>query len=260
MLADHNAVGTDVPHLRGTVPTGFELVIELFPFVGTLDRGAALVNQLPLLGPAKRLREQTEIVAAERVVGSAKLGGGTAAGGRAPPLPTVLGFVEAIGLHFVTAGTNRNPGGRNRDFARGQGFRASRIEINKRLNLLGIQKVVNGLRIMSSIQKHFVDRAQGESLLKFSCADDQTNRIMPRGRLKSGVEWQIMWTIRCRDHVQMVPVKVLLPGAVPAGVAIRLRNHTRMRTVNDTAGAAIARGLTSGIGGGDERCAITGCR
>ncbi len=111
MLADHNAIGTNVPHLSGTVPTGFELVIELLPFVGTLDRGAALVNQLPLLGPAKRLREHTEIVAAERVVGSAVLGGGTSAGGRTAPFPAVLGLVEAVGLHFVAVRTNRNPGG-----------------------------------------------------------------------------------------------------------------------------------------------------
>lgn len=180
MLADHNAVGADIPHLRGTVPTRLKLVIKLFPFVGAFNRGTAFVNLFPRLGPAKGLRKETEILTAKRVVGPAVFCRGTTAGGRTTSLPAVLGLVEAIGLHFVAVRTKGNPGGRNRDFAHRHGFGASRIKINKRFNALNVQKMVNGLCIMSRIQQHFVDRAQGESSLKFSGTDDETHRIMPR--------------------------------------------------------------------------------
>jgi hypothetical protein len=47
VLAHQYAVDPDVPHLRGTMASCFQLVINLLPFVGALDRGAAFVDLFP---------------------------------------------------------------------------------------------------------------------------------------------------------------------------------------------------------------------
>lgn len=189
MLAHHNADDVVVPHHRGTVPTGFEVVVNLLALVGTFHRGATLVNEFPLLGPAKRLGKHAEIVTAERVVGSTILGGRTAAGRRATPLPTVLGLVKTVGSHFITLGTKGNAGGRNLHFAaRCRIFHAPGVEINERLHVVSTKKLVNRFGVVSGIQEHFVHRAQGESLLKFGGAQDQADPVMLRGGLESGIE------------------------------------------------------------------------
>ncbi|CAH0117555.1 hypothetical protein [Paenibacillus sp. MSJ-34] len=75
---------------------------------------------------------------------------------------------------------------------------------NERLDALMLQEKVYGLRIISSVEEHFVYRAH-----------DQTDGIMLRGRLKSRIQGQIVLTVRRRDHIQVVTVKVFFSGAVP---------------------------------------------
>lgn len=81
-LADHNAIHSHVPHHGGLVPTGFELVVDIFPFVGTLDGSAVLIDQRPLFRIARRLREESGIITRFGVKGTAILGVRTAASRR----------------------------------------------------------------------------------------------------------------------------------------------------------------------------------
>lgn len=49
MLAHHDAIDSYVPHLGGTMSTGFQLVVNLFSFVGAFDGSAAFVDHFPLI-------------------------------------------------------------------------------------------------------------------------------------------------------------------------------------------------------------------
>lgn len=62
VLAHHNAVDANVPHLGGAMPPGFEFVINLLPFVGTFRRSTVLVNELPSFRISRCLRKQPGIV------------------------------------------------------------------------------------------------------------------------------------------------------------------------------------------------------
>lgn len=58
VLADHNAIDPHIPHLRGTVSAGFELVIDFLPLVGAFDGRAAFVDELPLFRSSDALGEE----------------------------------------------------------------------------------------------------------------------------------------------------------------------------------------------------------
>jgi len=49
VLVYHDAVNTDVPHLSRTVPAGFQPVINLLSFIGSLDGGTLFINEVPFL-------------------------------------------------------------------------------------------------------------------------------------------------------------------------------------------------------------------
>ncbi len=55
MLADHNAIDAHVPHLCGTMPAGFELVVNLLAFVRAFNGRAVFLNEFPLLRAADGL-------------------------------------------------------------------------------------------------------------------------------------------------------------------------------------------------------------
>lgn len=111
------------------------------------------------------------------------------------------GIVVAIGLHLVVLRTDWNARGRYLHTAlRSDVLLASVVEINEGLDVLVIEKRINLFGIMCGIEKHFIYRAQ-----------DEANRIMPRGRLKSWIQRQIVFTVRRRDHVQVVAVIMLCP-------------------------------------------------
>lgn len=259
MLADHNAVDAHVPHHRRAVPSELEVVIDLLPFVGTLNGRTTFVDEIPLLRPANGFGEQAKIITAMCVVRPTVFGIRTPAGRGASPLAAVLRLVEPVRLHLVAFRTNRNACRGNLDVAvRCRILLAAVVEIDERLDVLMIEKQIDGFRIMGGIEKHFVYRAQGESLLEFDCAYDQTDSVMPRGRLQSRIQGQIVFTVRRRDHVQVVPVEVLFSGAVPSRVAVGLGVKTRMVAFSYTAGTTIASRFASGIGGSRNRCAITG--
>lgn len=92
---------------------------------------------------------------------------------------------------------------------------------------------------MSSIQEHFAHRAQGKTLLEFNRTDDETNSIMPGSWLKSWIQWQVVVTIRSRNHVEMVPVKVLFSRTVPTRIAVGLGVYTRMVAFSKALGTTI---------------------
>src|SRR5665648_17671 len=89
---------------------------------------------------------------------------------------------------------------------------------------------------MSSIQQHFLHRAQGKSLLEFNRTNHQTDSIVPASRLQSWIQWQIVVTVRSRNHVEMVTVEVLLSGAIPACIAVGLGVNTRMVAISKALG------------------------
>lgn len=62
---------------------------------------------------------------------------------------------------------------------------------------------------MSSIQQHFLHRAQGKPLLEFNRTDHQTDSIVPGSRLQSWIQWQIVVTICIGNDLEMVAVNVL---------------------------------------------------
>ncbi len=44
VLTDHRGVNANVPHLCRAVAPGFQLVVNLLPFIGSLDGSSALVG------------------------------------------------------------------------------------------------------------------------------------------------------------------------------------------------------------------------
>ncbi|MCY9668253.1 hypothetical protein M5X11_25570 [Paenibacillus alginolyticus] len=176
VLADHNAIDAHVPHHGRAMSAGLELVVDLFPLVGTLDGSAAFVNQLPLFRISSGLGKKARVVAVVGVVGSTVFGRRTLAGRRAPPLAAILGFVVAIRFHFVSLWADGNAHGRDSDVAvPSRILLASVVKIDERLDVLVIEKQINRFGIMTGIEEHFVYRAQGETLLEFDRTLDQTD-------------------------------------------------------------------------------------
>lgn len=166
VLADPNALDAHVSHHRRAVPTEFQLVIDFLPLVGTLNGRPALVNQIPPLRIARCFGKQPWIIARFRVEGTAKLGCRTATNGGTSPLATMQLPVCAVRLHFPSLRANRNALGGN-------------VNVARRLALGVLFGTIDRLCIVSGIQKHFIYRAQGETLLEFDRAQDETDRVKP---------------------------------------------------------------------------------
>src|SRR6478736_1620175 len=82
VLAHQYAVDPDVPHFRRTVASCFQLVINLLPFVGALDRGAAFVDLFPSFRLSTCLRKQTRVIGFESMVSPPVFSSGTRSGTR----------------------------------------------------------------------------------------------------------------------------------------------------------------------------------
>jgi hypothetical protein len=87
-----------------------------------------------------------------------------------------LGFIKSVGLHFFSLGAYGNACWGDLDVTvRGCILLAAVVQIDEGLDVLVIQKEIDRLRIMSGIEQHLIHCAQGETLLEFHRADDQTN-------------------------------------------------------------------------------------
>jgi hypothetical protein len=86
VLADYNAVDAHVPHHGRAMPTRFELVVDLFSLVGTLNGRTAFVSKFPLLRTTSGFRKQAKIIAAMRMVRPSVFGIRATTGWRASPL------------------------------------------------------------------------------------------------------------------------------------------------------------------------------
>ncbi len=62
VLTHHNPINTHIPHLSRPMPPRFELVVHLFPLVGTLSYRSAVINELPFLRVAGDLGSQAGVV------------------------------------------------------------------------------------------------------------------------------------------------------------------------------------------------------
>ncbi|UOF89537.1 hypothetical protein LSG31_16825 [Fodinisporobacter ferrooxydans] len=67
-----------------------------------------------------------------------------------------------------------------------------------------------------------------------------------------------MFTVRRRDHVQMVSVKVSFSGAILSRVAVGLGVNAIMIAFSHAAGTTITSRFASEVGGSGDWCAITG--
>lgn len=50
------------------------------------------------------------------------------------------------------------------------------------------EQKIDGFRMMRGVEKHFIDHAQGGTLLEFDYAHDQSDRILPGRRMQSRVQ------------------------------------------------------------------------
>lgn len=106
-----------------------------------------------------------------------------------------LGMVEAVMLHLLSGGTNRDAFGRNLNITVGfQVLLAAHIKaclsadrLNKGFNVLVNQEVIDRSGIMGSIKQHLIRHAQGETLRKLNRRYDKTYCITRlSGRQVSG--------------------------------------------------------------------------
>jgi len=49
VLTHHDRVNTDIPHHRGAMSAGLQVVINLFPLVGAFNGRAAFIDRFPLI-------------------------------------------------------------------------------------------------------------------------------------------------------------------------------------------------------------------
>lgn len=232
VLADHNAVDANIPHLRGTVTACFQLVVDLFPLVGTFHCSTAFIRQFPSLRIARCLRKQTRIILALRVEGTSILGCGARCITRTlgasrhlgtEPFETLLRLVVAVAFHLQTRRADGDSFGRDANVApRLQRLGAAYIEINERLDVLMREQIIDRAGIVGGVEEHLVDHAQSESLRKLYRTDDKAHCIVARSGLEPGIQRQIVVAVCGSQHVQVVSVEVLFSRTVPARIAIRL--------------------------------------
>lgn len=268
MLAHHNPVGANHPHHRRAVFAILELVVDLGAFVGTLDGGAAFVDEFPGFRTARHFRKQTRIVRALGMEGASVPGIGTrivARTGRSVfhqgtfPFVAFLPTVETIMLHFQMGATNRDALGRKLDVAAGFDLLGGTdIQINERFAVLVQEQVVNGAGIVSGVENEFFHRAQGGTLRKFNDPENEADSIMAGSRMQSGIQRQVVGTVGRCEGIQGITVEEPFTRAVPTGVAIRLGIQPRMVTLRKTAGTTIASRFAAGIGGSCNGHAVTG--
>ncbi|MDH6671426.1 hypothetical protein M2277_002076 [Paenibacillus sp. LBL] len=151
-------------------------------------RGTAFVSQLPHFGLSVRLGKKPQMIRLESVVRSPVLCVGTrlltrvfsATNKRATPFLAILGMVVAVRFHIFANRANRYACWRDPDLGVGGSilFRSD-IEVDKRLDVLSVEPFVDSFGVMSGIEQHLIDCAQGETLRKFHGTEDQTYSVVP---------------------------------------------------------------------------------
>lgn len=66
-----------------------------------------------------------------------------------------------------------------------------------------------------------------------------------------------MWTVASINHVEIIPVEVLLSQAIPTTITVGLGVNTRMLAIRYTLGATCTSGFASGVRRSDDRRTIT---
>ena len=225
-----NGVETDVPHLRGTMMSRFQMIIIFNALVSAFGSGSGVIDLFPFRTAAGRKIVETGIGFHGDGESPAKFGG------RAGRIADAFAFlhtgtaefkvaalqIRAVGLHVQSGGTDGKAVGSDFDCVgfRGRLFGVAGIEVDEGDDGKRLAKRVNGHDVVSGIQSQagrFESREKGKEAQEGFA---KSVGIMFGGGVKERKEGQAAVCIR--HQVQIVAGIIEVAGRIPANIAVRL--------------------------------------
>ena len=234
VLAHHDPEDSDQPHFRAAMLPGFELVVDLLPLVGTLDRRSVFVDPVPRLTVSGNGRKQARIVVGIRV--------------HAPAVGRVRTRRIARATTLFHEGTAV--------------FASSALGVIPVVfhGALGLKISVERHGVMSRIEEHPFPRPIREIVLELSDAHDERHGVMAGSSTQPRIEGKVIATVRCRDPIEMVSGVIAVAIAVPPDITVGLRIQTGTGARIDSLLSTVTDALATGEGGRSHRCSVSGDR
>lgn len=172
MEKHHDEIRANVPKFRRTMFGGFEKIIIFDALITTFRGSSGIVSGCPCLAATWRGVVKSDIGLQRDAASSAVFGGRTGSitgtgctGSQGAAEFGVLAIeIVAVGFHFQAGVANRNAVRANGNtVVIGCLFRIAEVEVNKRLDVFTLAKLVHRHRIMGGVQEQLAG-FQGRSV------------------------------------------------------------------------------------------------
>ena len=162
MEKHHDKISANIPKFRRAIYGGFKKIVNFHALIATFRGSSGIVNGLPLIAATRRGVIKSDIGWQRNAASSAVFGGRTGSvtgtgctGSQGAAKFGVLAMeIAAVRFHFQASNANRNAVRTNRNtVVIGSLFRVAEVEVNERLDVFLLAKLVHRHRIMGRVQK-----------------------------------------------------------------------------------------------------------